>query len=263
MVKVYICYSSKDRPYKDELVKHLESIKQAKSWIEVFHDNKIQPGADTENELRKQMASSQVIFFLLSGDFVGSKFGFDMETRLAMDLRRHNRSIVVPILVKATNFAALPFSRLQAVPKDEGPVAYAQDRNKAWEQVIREITPLLKGIHQGEIELRRDSADDMLRPRNAKPYAKDIDEAKHQLAEGDIEDALDVLQRVSREVDKDLHLRVVLLAGQYKSWDHSKARGILSDSEIPNLKAGITNKLLGLIDELNTPDKYGPVARVH
>ena len=70
---VFVSYSHKDEKEKEALVSHL-SVLQRAGLIEVWVDDRIQGGADWEDEIKKVIARARVAILLVSANFLTSDF---------------------------------------------------------------------------------------------------------------------------------------------------------------------------------------------
>ncbi|MFN0216290.1 MAG: TIR domain-containing protein [Saprospiraceae bacterium] len=259
-VKVYISYSRNDSEYKEELLKHLEDLAIKKNYLEIYHDGKLLPGQDWDVELRKNLGESQVVLFMLSPSFVNSKYANEVETRMAMDMNRRGEAIITPVLLIPTDFTSLPFNRFQAVPKNEGPVATSKNRESTWKQVMKELLPLFEYIHDGSIELKQRQKETSR--RDVSGWEKEISDAKRKLENGEIENAIGLLTKISKATDPDIYRRLNWLSSRYHSLEQKVEEGIFSSAEIPSQRSNFSVLLTDLIEDLNTPDKYGQAARI-
>src|SRR5260370_7637574 len=74
-IKLFYCYAREDKFLRDELEKHLSWLKRRyrlKNW----HDREILPGEEWEQAIDTHLNSSQVIFLLISPDFMASDYCF-------------------------------------------------------------------------------------------------------------------------------------------------------------------------------------------
>ena len=67
-LKLFLSYSQSDIQYKDDLVKHLAPLKRLK-LIDDWFDGKIQAGKDINEEIRANLASSDIILFCTAARF--------------------------------------------------------------------------------------------------------------------------------------------------------------------------------------------------
>lgn len=134
--KVFISYSHSDEKYLQQLLNHI-SIMKKEGLVEEWHDRKLIPGQEWENEISDNLLSATVILLLVSSDFLGSDYCFDIEMKKAMELHESKKAIVIPIILRSCDWGKAPFSKLQALPKDTKPVKKWSDEDDAWLDIAK------------------------------------------------------------------------------------------------------------------------------
>ena len=89
-----------------------------------------------------------IILLLVSADFLGSDYCYDVEMRRAMERDRDGTARVIPVILRPCDWVSAPFGRLQALPTDARPIASWQDKDQAF-------TDIAHGIRRAVEELRR------------------------------------------------------------------------------------------------------------
>jgi internalin A len=84
MKKLFISYSSKNTDFMRRFVTHLEPLKR-NGDINYWHDRMIEPGTKWDDEIKKEMETSDIIIFLLSPDFIATNYIFDIEIPKALE----------------------------------------------------------------------------------------------------------------------------------------------------------------------------------
>ena len=77
-LQVCFCYSHTDENLRDELEKHLSLLKH-EGLISAWHDRKISPGNEFDEEIDKKLLSVQVVLLLISPDFMASGYCYKDE----------------------------------------------------------------------------------------------------------------------------------------------------------------------------------------
>lgn len=96
--RIFISYSHRDEQHKDELVTHLKVL-QAVGVVEVWHDRRIDPGADWGVEIDDALRSADIALFLVSADFLASDYCQGVEVATALNRRARGDLAVVPLRV--------------------------------------------------------------------------------------------------------------------------------------------------------------------
>jgi hypothetical protein len=137
-VNLYMSYSHRDEVLRDELAKHL-SILRRQGVISDWHDRRIEPGAEWKAEIDRHLDSAQIILLLISSDFLASDYCYGVEMKLAQGRHDTGESVVIPILLRPTDWAGAPFSKLQALPKDARPVTTWANQDEAFTNIAQGI----------------------------------------------------------------------------------------------------------------------------
>ncbi len=134
--KVFISYSHSDEEHMKQLYKHLSPMKN-EGLIDEWNDRKILPGQKWSEEISNNLKSSSLILLLISPDFLASEYCSSYEMEVAMELHESKKAIVIPIIVRHSDWKRAPFSILQVMPKDALPVSSWKDNDEAWIDVIK------------------------------------------------------------------------------------------------------------------------------
>jgi hypothetical protein len=140
---LFISYSHADEKFKVELVKHLSGMRRM-GLISEWNDRQIYPGKEWDKEIRDKMEKADIILFLISSDFMSSDYINDIEIGKAID--RHNLELVsiVPIIVRPCDFASLPISKFQALPKNAKPISRWDDQDEALLDVVNSLKKIIR-----------------------------------------------------------------------------------------------------------------------
>src|SRR5436853_6482670 len=138
--EVFVSYSSKDKRFKDSLLKQLKVLAQ-QGVISTWHDGVLVPGQQWNNEIIEHLNSSRLILLLVSPDFLTSDYVSRVELKLAAKRHQRKEVCVIPVLVRNVNawktqpFGALKLGDLQAVPAGEKFIVDWEKREKAFAEV--------------------------------------------------------------------------------------------------------------------------------
>jgi hypothetical protein len=149
-MKIFISYSHKDEPFKDELVTLLTGL-QRRGIIGAWQDQRIEPGSEWFDLIIKAMEECEMAILLVSPDFIASRF--IQEKGLAHLFRRRIEEglQVVPIVVRSCLWQDEPvIGSLQILPKNGKPViSFSKengDRDQVWTDIGIAIESIVKGL---------------------------------------------------------------------------------------------------------------------
>jgi tetratricopeptide (TPR) repeat protein len=128
--EVFICYAHEDESLRQNLEKHLRVL-QRQNLITVWHDRKISPGTDWEQEINTALNHAHIILLLVSPDFMASDYCYGIEMQRAIQRHEQGTAKVLPIILRPVHWQTTPLGKLQALPADARPVVssswYTQD----------------------------------------------------------------------------------------------------------------------------------------
>ncbi|MBH8576471.1 toll/interleukin-1 receptor domain-containing protein [Nostocaceae cyanobacterium CENA369] len=144
-IKLFYSYAHEDEKLRDKLEKHLSSL-QREGFITGWHDRRITPGKEWQNEIDDNLNSSQIILLLVSADFIYSNYCWDVEVRRAMERHEAQEARVIPIILDSVDWMNTPFAMLQALPKDSKPVKKWGNRSDAFLSIAQGIRIVAKEL---------------------------------------------------------------------------------------------------------------------
>jgi internalin A len=146
--KVFVSYSHKDEKFRAELDTHLKLL-QREGLLSTWNDRKIMPGEEWKGAIDNALEQADLILLLVSPDFISSDYCYDIEMAKALQRHASQEAVVVPILVRETNWRIAPFAKLQATPSDNrwvaGPGARLA-RDRRWREVSESLESVVKAI---------------------------------------------------------------------------------------------------------------------
>jgi replicative DNA helicase len=137
-ISVFYSYSHKDEKLRDDLEAHLSPLLR-KGLISNWHDRCISAGQEWVTEIDDNIRSADIILLLVSSDFIASEYCYGKELLIAIDNHEANQSIVIPIILRPTDWEGTPFAKLQALPADAKPVTSWSSQDDAWLNVVKGI----------------------------------------------------------------------------------------------------------------------------
>jgi len=144
-VKIFYSYSHRDEELRNELEAHLSILKR-QGLIEEWHDRKILPGKTWDKEIDNNIDDSEIILLLVSTDFIASDYCYGIELKRALDRHEANQAIVIPIIIRPTDWTEESFAKIQALPEDAVPVTTWSNRDEAWLDVAKGIRKAVENI---------------------------------------------------------------------------------------------------------------------
>lgn len=138
MVSVFMSYSHVDEALRDQLEKHLSTLKRD-GVIDIWHDRRIVAGEELDHAIGDALESAQVVLLLVSSDFLASDYCHDREMMRAMERQQTGDTCVLPVILRHCDWKSAPFGKLRATPTDGKPVVKWPDIDEAFLSVVDDI----------------------------------------------------------------------------------------------------------------------------
>ncbi|HSK71710.1 MAG TPA: TIR domain-containing protein, partial [Pyrinomonadaceae bacterium] len=156
-VRLFYSYSHKDETLRNELETHLK-ILERQGLISSWNDRQIGAGDEWKKEIDKNLESADIILLLVSADFIASDYCYEIEMKRAVERHKKDDAVVIPVILRDSNWKKAPFGKLQALPKNAKAVTKWSDKDSAWRDVSEGIEKAAKKIlstrtRQGGIEI--------------------------------------------------------------------------------------------------------------
>ena len=140
----FLSYSHRDERYLRQLDIALSQLRR-NGQISAWHDRKILPGDEWEHTIDERLDNADLILFLVSPDFLASDYAYGREMSKAMERRESGSAILVPIILRASDWPSSPLGSLQALPSNARPVLSWANRDEAWLDVVQGLHRMISG----------------------------------------------------------------------------------------------------------------------
>jgi hypothetical protein len=150
-VRIFYTFAIEDKPWRDELDRHLSSLKNS-GWIVSWFDRDILPGLAWEQEIDAHLNSADIILLLISPAYMASDYAYGIEMQRALDRHEHGEARVVPILIRPTYWEGAPFGKLQPLPTNSKPISEWLNLDRALSDVIQGLREIVTTLLPRSIE---------------------------------------------------------------------------------------------------------------
>ncbi len=142
-INIFYCYARKDKALRDTLEQHLEPLRRSGQIIS-WYDREIQPGMDWRQEIDKYLNNSDIILVLVSPSFLSSNYCSSVEMQRALERHEAKETLVIPIILRPSDWKETPLGKLQALPKDGKPLTKWRNRDEAFQDIVQGIRQVIK-----------------------------------------------------------------------------------------------------------------------
>lgn len=144
-LKGFISYSHKDIKFKEKFDVYIKMLENRLKIIDFWYDGKIPVGENINDEVKEHLMMSDVIFLLLSPDYVVSYSCYEKELIYAIEKHNQGKVKVIPILLKEIPVIDdLPFSGLKTLPYDRRPISDFKSYDEGFANAFKTIVADLK-----------------------------------------------------------------------------------------------------------------------
>lgn len=233
-INCFISYSHNDNDFKLKFENHLSEF-FSEIDIDVWSDSNLKPGQNWYYEIDKNLENSNIIFCLISNNFVNSEPCKD-ELNRAMERYRNGSSMVIPIMLtsKDVNLQELLCNDLHFCPVVDGRIKPILDWNSPSD-----------GFKNACLQMKV-SVEDLLKQLRTKDRSWRFREIQNLVALNKIKDAMKEMLGFSREFCSEnvlLQNEVCMSMGLYDNLEPQL-------KEKPGEITGIVRDLLKVMNNL-------------
>ena len=147
IIRVFCSFADEDQRLQKKLEKALMSLeRQGKVFI--WDKYKVQPGQESRREIENQLKEADLILLLISPDFIASNDCYGVELARARKRQTDGKARIAYIHLRPCVWNGLPFSKLQALPRNGKPVTRWTNPDEAFKQIVQEIETIVQEIRQ-------------------------------------------------------------------------------------------------------------------
>jgi hypothetical protein len=137
-LRLFISYSHKDVSLRVTLGDHLAAL-QREGVIETWHDRLISAGQEWAGEIKAELEAADIILCLVSAGFLASPYCQDKELKRALERHGAGEALVIPVILKPSDWSSSALGPLQALPTNAKPVTKWSNRDEAFTSVAQGI----------------------------------------------------------------------------------------------------------------------------
>ena|ERR1700761_7052464 len=135
---IFYSYAHEDEKHVLRLQKSLSLLKREGKVLD-WYDGRINAGDNWNDAIRKQLENATIILFLVSPDFMASDYCWGVEVRRAMERNSRGEAVVIPVILRSSDWQDADFGQLQALPSRGKPITSWPNRDEAWTNVTKGI----------------------------------------------------------------------------------------------------------------------------
>ena len=149
--KLFISYAREDEQFKDQLVEHLEGLRQ-QGVIASWHDGQLVAGQQWNEEIVSNLKEARIVLLLISPSFIRSEFISKVELAEAGERFARDEVTVIPVLVRnvhaweSKKIGSHTLGSFQALPRNFQFVVDWPNKDAAFAEIVEEIEKAVKEL---------------------------------------------------------------------------------------------------------------------
>ncbi len=143
LIQLFFYYAPEDIGIFIKLKRHL-CILERSGQITIWDEQKLAPGEEKEKEIEKHLSDAHIVILLISSNFLDSNDCVNVQER-AMERCKKGDATVIPLILRPCGWQSTPLGKLQALPRDEKPLA-RRGLDGILAEVTNEIADVIKDL---------------------------------------------------------------------------------------------------------------------
>jgi|GEM_PF-2927009 WD40 repeat protein len=148
-IRLFLAFAYEDRRFREALVKQLNALEHIGMLDDSYRDE-IQLGSDWQQVNKDRLNQADIILLGISPDFIASDYYYRVQTPQALERQKAGKAHVIPILLRPTQWEALPISRLQWLPRGNPAQMKAisewENRERVYAEIVKELQPIIEKL---------------------------------------------------------------------------------------------------------------------
>jgi|GEM_PF-6975497 len=140
--KIFISYSKSDKDWRDKLKAQL-SVYVRSELVELWDDSMITPGSQWEEEIIRELNTTDIFLFLVSADLLNTDYIMNIEVPAAIKRSQAGQTVLIPVIMRDCHWTATPLGAFQALPEKGRAVTSFENPDEPLAQIVRKIATLL------------------------------------------------------------------------------------------------------------------------
>ena len=144
---LFICYAHADERWVKEFIPGLKVL-AGRGYVAPWRDTDLVPGEQWDATIKERLSKAGVIVFIVSREFLASKYITEQERPLAMRLAEEKKAVVLPVLLRDCIWEDADFAKFEVLPYKGKVMSSYRSKATAW-------TLVEKGVMKAVEEMRK------------------------------------------------------------------------------------------------------------
>jgi internalin A len=141
-LKAFISYSKFDGESNKDGINYLEDFKRTlvtltgyNNLLQTWDDTLLLAGEDWDNSIKNELKTCDVIFLLISNNFLNTKYIKEKEIEVALQRQKNNECVIIPIVIKTCSWTDIDMlSKFSGIPRKGFSIA-SWKKNREWKTI--------------------------------------------------------------------------------------------------------------------------------
>ena len=144
-LRLFLSYSHKDSGLRDVFQENLALLEED-GLLEWWFDGKIPPSADWDKDIRNELERADIILFMVTTPFLGSKYIRGVEMKRALERREANQVTLVSVILDNSAWQGRDFTKYQLVEAGNLVARSLPQRRIGFNEVERQIRKVINEV---------------------------------------------------------------------------------------------------------------------
>jgi internalin A len=142
-LSLFICYAHANERVVKRLIPSIKVLAR-RGYIRPWQDTYLVPGEDWDETIKQRLSHAHIILFMVSRDFLASRYITEHERPLAMQLMNQKKAVVVPVLLSKCSWHEEDFAKFEKLPRKDELISSINPREDAWALVEEGLKRLVE-----------------------------------------------------------------------------------------------------------------------
>lgn len=226
-IHIFIAYTRTDESYLRELRAQLKILERKKA-VNIWYDGKLIAGQKWNEEIEKQLATSDIFLMLLSADFINSDYAYGKEMEHALKRHERGEAIIIPIIARDCAWELTPLAELQAPVQGKALSSVnIEERQSLYKGIVLDIN---KAVQKRQAELRNQQRyfadkkawNNALKLRSINAYKHYLDQHPSGIYAGKAQEAIDSIKKQKEREKQAIEQKIWEVARNQNTIDSYK-----------------------------------------
>ncbi|MEM8526515.1 MAG: SUMF1/EgtB/PvdO family nonheme iron enzyme [Bacteroidota bacterium] len=138
-INIFIAYARANQQYQKVLYRQLRVLEKSKVVNRIWYDGEIIAGQQWDAEIKKNLAASQIIFFLISAEFMASDYIMEEEYPKSLQRQADGKATIVPIIVDHCYWEVIPDIHQLQIPNPNEPLSDTPNLSLLLKKIVKKV----------------------------------------------------------------------------------------------------------------------------